>query len=144
MNNNINKKIIITCFLFLFFSYFFVFSNICLAQDSLIDKTLSDKCKDPGCELNDLMSLVITISDMILKISGSLALLFFIYGGVLFLISAGNSEMVEKAKKVLIGSTVGIVIVFTSFMIIGFTLSALGVIDSASNTAWAEVGWFKK
>jgi len=62
----------------------------------------------------------------------------------LFLISAGNSEMVEKAKKVLIGSTVGIVIVFTSFMIIGFTLSALGVIDSASNTAWAEVGWFKK
>jgi len=51
---------------------------------------------------------------------------------------------VEKAKKVLIGSTVGIVIVFTSFMIIGFTLSALGVIDSASNTAWAEVGWFKK
>ncbi len=64
---------------------------------------------------------------MILGITGSLALLAFIAGGIMFLISAGSSERVTRAKQILLGAVIGLVIVFTSFMIIQFVYTALGI-----------------
>ena len=54
-------------------------------------------------------------------------LLMVIYGGFLFLTSSGNSEQIGKAKKVLTGALIGLLIVFVAYAAIEFLLGALGV-----------------
>jgi hypothetical protein len=101
---------------------------------SIMEET-SDECLKSGtCSVNDFVLLLIAATKFFLGFSGSLALLFFVYGGIMFLISAGNQERVSKGKQILIGSTIGLIIVFSSYTIIGFVLGAMGIADTS--------GWF--
>lgn len=77
--------------------------------------------------VNDFIILAINASRIILGLVGSLSLIMFIYGGFTFLISAGSSGTIDKAKKILIASTVGLLIVFTSFLVIKFILQSMGI-----------------
>jgi hypothetical protein len=99
-------------------------------------------CTNPnGCgdySLNDILQLGINISNWILGVTGSVVLLFFIIGGLMFILSGGNTQTVEKGRDMLIGSVVGLVIIFTSYIIIQFAMTALGI-----QGAWQVSGWFK-
>ncbi len=89
-----------------------------------------DDCRGSGsCGVNDFVRILVNIATWMLAISGSLTLLAFVYGGVLFIISGGNSDLVGKAKKIIFGAVVGIVIVFISFSVIGFVMTSLGYED---------------
>ena len=78
-------------------------------------------------EINDFIVLAIKVSKWILGMVGSLALVMFIYGGVLFLVSGGGSEKISQAKKILVAAVIGLIIVFTSFLIIQFVLGSMGL-----------------
>lgn len=91
--------------------------------------------------LSGFMQVAIAISKWILGIVGSVALLMFVYGGIMFLISGGSSERVEKGKQIIIGSVIGLVIVFASYTIIGFVFHSLGI--DAGTSGWASSDWFK-
>lgn len=93
---------------------------------------------DGNYTLNDFMLLAINFSKFLLSITGALALLAFVVGGMMFLISAGSSEKVETAKKIIIGAVIGIFIVFTSYIIIGFVFKAMGI-----ESNWFESTWMK-
>lgn len=60
-----------------------------------------------------------------LGIAGSLALLFFIYGGFLWLTSGGTPDKIKKGRDVFLWSTVGLVIIFSSYMMVDFVIKAL-------------------
>ena len=162
----IKNKRSILCFVVLLFCCFFIFSaNICLAQNTsqiILPGAGSEKCdcsvkiKSEACkqhcgdyELNDFVRVGINASQWILGIVGSLALLMFIYGGVM-MITAGVSTRAEggKDKRVNIGkdaienAVVGLVIVFTAYIIIGFVFKATGV--DLSETAWSKTSWFSE
>jgi len=79
------------------------------------------------CGLNDFVIVAVNISKWILGIVGSLALLMFIYGGIMLMISGGNSEKITQGKQIIIGAVVGLAIVFASYMIITFAIKALGI-----------------
>lgn len=79
-------------------------------------------------ELNDFIILAINISRWILGIVGSLTLLMFIYGGFTFLISAGSNEKIGEAKKIITAAVIGLLIVLSSFLIIKFVLSSMGIV----------------
>lgn len=78
-------------------------------------------------ELNDFLRLGIKVAQFILGIVGSLALLMFIYGGFMFLISAGSADSIGKAKKIIIAAVIGLVIVFSSYLIIKTVMEAMGL-----------------
>ena len=84
-----------------------------------------NNCGDYG--VNDFIVLAIKVSSWVLGIVGSLALIMFIYGGFMFLISAGSAEAVGKAKKIITAAVIGLVIVFASYLIIQFVLKSLGL-----------------
>jgi hypothetical protein len=74
-----------------------------------------------------MLILFASAAKWILGIVGSLTLLMFIYGGFLFLTSAGSSEKITKANGVLIAAITGLAIVFSSFLIIKFILGSVGI-----------------
>ncbi|MDO8592916.1 MAG: pilin [bacterium] len=116
------------------------------AEGLLPDRTGPD-CPDSSTNcgnytLNDMASAAVKISTFILGLVGSLALLAFIVGGLMWLLSAGNPEWVTRGKQAIIGAVVGLVIVFTSYMIIQLVFSALGV-PGAEQGGWSISSWFK-
>ncbi|KKR22033.1 MAG: hypothetical protein UT48_C0001G0046 [Parcubacteria group bacterium GW2011_GWE2_39_37] len=84
--------------------------------------------------LNDFLQLGVNVTNWILGIVGSLALLAFIYGGVMMLISEGSSDKVTKAKSIITGAVVGLVIVFSSYIIVGFVLKSVGYVNPNTGT----------
>lgn len=96
-------------------------------------------CKGADCTLNDFGVLAINIAGWILGIVGSLSLLMFVYGGVLLLMSGGNTETVGKGKQALTNAVIGLIIVLMSYMIIGFVFKATG---ADATGAWSKINWF--
>ncbi len=89
-----------------------------------------DNNKESGSyTLNDIVRTGVNVADWILGIVGSLTLLMFIYGGFMLLISAGNAESVAQGKKIILGSVMGLIIVFSSYLIIQFFTQSMGVVD---------------
>lgn len=62
----------------------------------------------------------------LLGVSGAAALVVFIYGGLMFMLSGGKSERVNTAKAILIYASLGLAIIFASYAILQFVLQAIG------------------
>ncbi len=139
-----NKKIkLLYCYIIILMMAWFIplTTHICLAVDPIMTQVVGEDCSGVNCTedaathpkccgdftLNDFIAIAIAVSKWILGITGSLALLMFIYGGVMFLISSGNTEQITKAKQIIIGSVIGLVIVFASWLIIQFVFKATGL-----------------
>lgn len=97
------------------------------ASPTSIVNTNDGKYDTGSYELNDGVILAVRISQIILGIVGSLTLLMFIYGGFTFLTSGGSSEKVSKGKNIIIAAVIGLIIVFSSYLIIKFTIEKLTV-----------------
>ena len=96
--------------------------NITLADERKV--SLNDPLGLSGNEkaLQIIIGRVINAS---LGIVGSLALLMFVYSGLLLITSAGNQEKVEQGKKILIWSTAGLALVFFSYVLVLFIIKGL-------------------
>jgi len=78
-----------------------------------------------GTAKTDIPTLLGTVINSVLGVIGSLALVMFIYGGITWMLSAGNQEQVTKGKNILIWATVGIVIIFTAYALVRFVLATV-------------------
>ena len=107
-----------------------------MAADTLLSKTKTPCIKDGSCSVNDMNNVIIRVSEIILGVVGSLALLAFVAGGFMLMLSAGNKTWVDRGKATIIGAVVGLAIVFLSYTIIGFVFKSLGISD------WYKSNWF--
>ncbi len=149
--SRINKITVIAVLLFFVFT---IFVNVGLAQDNgnggILPKPSNDNCppnyKGDNCggyTLDDFIRLAVNASNWMLGIVGSLALLFFVYGGFMMIISAGNTERSGKAKTILTNAIIGLVIVFTSWLIIEFVVRSLGYKEEWNRVAVSQQREYK-
>ena len=80
-----------------------------------------------NCGLNDIVNIFINAADYLFGVLGALALLFFIYGGLVWLTSGGSAGQIDKGKKILIGAVIGMALALGAWLIIKFLITALGV-----------------
>lgn len=73
-----------------------------------------------------IRGIVLTIINFFLGFLGLLAVVMVIYGGFLYVSSAGNEENVNKAKKILLYAVVGIIVIIVSFALVNSLLTAGG------------------
>ena len=69
--------------------------------------------------------LIGKVIQALLGVTGSIALLMFIYGGILWLTAAGNEKRIDKGKAVLVWATIGLGIIFTSYVLVRFVIGSL-------------------
>ena len=70
-----------------------------------------------GAGFTDPRLIIARVIQAALSISGSIALLMFVYGGFLWMTSGGNEGMVDKGKKVILWATLGIVLIASAYAI---------------------------
>jgi TRAP-type C4-dicarboxylate transport system permease small subunit len=77
------------------------------------------------------------IINTLLGIVGALAVVLIIYAGFLWMTSAGNEEKISTAKKLLAGSVIGLLIIFSAYAIALFVVKQIaessGVTHSTAN-----------
>ena len=76
-----------------------------------------------NCGFCDIMYTVNAIMRWILYISGSGALMFFIYGGFKFIYAAGDKGRIDSAKKILWNTILGVAVVFLAWTGINLIIS---------------------
>jgi hypothetical protein len=82
--------------------------------------------RDGNCGAEHIFVLANNIIKYLAGISGALALLMYVIGGVWMIFSAGNSSRVERGKDIIIGTSMALVSILGSWVIINFVLTGLG------------------
>lgn len=60
-----------------------------------------------------------------LGIVGSLALVIFIFGGIMWMTSGGNPEKIKKAQGTLVWSILGMMVIFLSYVIVSMVITGI-------------------
>lgn len=77
------------------------------------------------CDLSSAQQLGFNLAQIILGISGAVALLMFVIGGVMYMTSQGNSSKVDKATGVLRYAVIGLAMILLSGAIIKIALKKI-------------------
>lgn len=75
-----------------------------------------------GLGTADLMSTVIRVVQWALGFLGLIAVIFIMYGGFIWMTAAGNTDKVDKAKKIITRAVVGLLIVMFAWAIVTFII----------------------
>jgi len=78
-----------------------------------------------GTQLPDVEKtklLIISITNFIAGFITTLAAVMYIYGGYIYVTAFGNEEANSKAKKIIIGATIGLVLAMGAFAIVNTTV----------------------
>ena len=84
------------------------------------------KLDNPLGSTTDIPSLIGKIITAILGIVGSLALVMFIYGGIMWMTASGNEQKVTKGRETLLWAALGLVVIFSSYALTRFIIQAIG------------------
>jgi hypothetical protein len=100
-------------------------------------------CGRPGqhmCHLCDLVKGFYNIIKYIQGIAIGVALLAMAIGGIIYIVSAGESGMMETAKSAIKNAAIGFVIIFASYLIVNTTIVYLGTKAGLGiNASWGTV-----
>lgn len=124
-----NKFIIVFLGLIISFSLFSI--NCFAAEDRVEQGAAPDnsgvvELPNPLGNIETMPQLANQVIRGGLGIVGSLTLLMFIYGGWLWLMSAGDSKKIDQGKNIIIWSTVGLAIIFSSYALVKFVITSIG------------------
>jgi hypothetical protein len=75
-----------------------------------------------------IASVLTTIIYWILGLSGGIAVLFLILGGLQYITSSGNKDRAEAAKQTILYAVIGLVVIALSFVIVAFVAQNVGKI----------------
>lgn len=67
---------------------------------------------------DDFTELVTNFLGWLLGIAGALALLMFVWGGILYVTSAGDEQKAAKGKRIVTWTIIGLIVILMSYSII--------------------------
>ncbi|MBI4121963.1 MAG: hypothetical protein HY461_01390 [Parcubacteria group bacterium] len=90
-------------------------------------KTEFDKALDAGGlgKSGDVEQSLGNIISVVLGFVGVAVFALVVYAGALWILAAGNEDKIEQSKRILKGAVLGLIIVFSAWVIVKFVLSNL-------------------
>jgi hypothetical protein len=96
--------------------------------------------KNEACTLCNLFQLVNNLVNwMLLVIIPVIAPIFLVIGGIYLLIARGDPAMFKKGKDVLTATIIGLIIIYTAWVLLSTVLTFLGVADWTGLGSWWEI-----
>lgn len=80
---------------------------------------------DNPLKTDDVRVVIGRIIKAILGVSGGLALLMFIWGGLIWMTSQGEKTKIEKGQKTLSWAVIGLAILFVAYAAVNWVIKAL-------------------
>lgn len=97
--------------------------------------------KGASCGPCDFLVVAFNGANMLVRISGAVAFLLFVYAGLLYLTAGAKPANAGKAKEVIVATLIGLVLIFSAYLIVNVVLTAIGAKDKADilQNTWANV-----
>lgn len=95
--------------------------SIALAQGGLIGVP-----PPAGTAQGDLPNVILRLINYVLAIVGVIALAYLVYGGFMYITSAGNEDRVEGAKTIITNAVVGVVVIGIAAALVNFVIRGVG------------------
>lgn len=102
----------------------------------------------PNCGPCDLVRVGVNLTNMIMAVSGSIALVMFVLAGVMMIASYVNPKWVTQAKDTVKYTIIGLFLIFSSYTIVNLVISALyggtgdmGVLQGGYEQATGKTSW---
>lgn len=89
------------------------------------DVSGSVKLTNPLGEGITFNKLTARIINYVLGFVGTIALLLFIYGGIIWMTSAGSAEKVKKGRDIIVWAIIGMAVIFMSYILVKVIIIAL-------------------
>lgn len=125
-------------FLFIFLATFLLLSFNQVQAAGLVP------CGGEGelaCRFCDFFVMIERIVDFFLfKLVPPIAIFMIVIGGVMFFFASGNQALLATAKKTLTSVVIGLLIIYSAWMLIGLFLSVIGVANTSFGDAIKD--WF--
>jgi len=94
--------------------------------EGIINKQLNDlEAIGLPAEPANPVDPIINLVKMCLSVLAVVFLILIIYAGFRWMLSGGNSETIEKAKKIMIAAAVGLLIIFLSYSVTLFVFNVV-------------------
>jgi hypothetical protein len=77
-----------------------------------------------NCDTCDMFALTANLATLILELLGGAVLLMVVIGGVTWIVSAGNPNLVQKGQAILVGAAVGTLIVLGGYFIVNAVIGS--------------------
>ncbi|MBM2820994.1 MAG: conserved rane protein of unknown function [Candidatus Berkelbacteria bacterium] len=71
----------------------------------------------------NLPSILVGLLNIFLWVAGLLAVVYLVYGGVLYITAGGDAEKATKGRTALINAVIGIIIVLLAVVILNYVIS---------------------
>ena len=110
---------------------FFIIPLLGIAYDVTFDE---GQLAETGLGTEDPASITFNIINIVLIFLGVITLILVIYGGFLWMLAGGNEEQVGKAKKILRGAIIGLIIVLVSYSVSQYLFNTLVDVTGAGGT----------
>lgn len=101
------------------------FASLISAENKLIGPIYQRCFVEGNCTIYDFITTLIAVSQWGLGILGSLALLFFVIGGLYLMFGGASPSARKKGKDMLLNTTLAIIVIFSSWLIVKFLLSRI-------------------
>ena len=75
---------------------------------------------DGSCNLTDIARAFSSLIKLLLGGIGAVALIYFVWGGIQWLVSGGNAEKVKRGNDIMINTVFALILAFGSYLIITF------------------------
>jgi len=85
--------------------------------------------QETTCTICDLMVGIEGIIKWFMTIVFAACILMLVVGGIMYIASAGNQNMVSHAKSAITYALIGIIVVFTAFLLITFIMRVISAKD---------------
>ena len=118
------KKIIFGLFLSLMIVSFVAIPQVIAQTDPCPGGSGTCLCNPLG-SINTPQALIGRIIDTVLGVVGSIALLMFVYGGIIWMTSSGSPEKVKSGRDTLVWSAIGLAIIFSAYGLVRVIIGAI-------------------
>ncbi len=108
-----------------------VTSAVTISLNPFNGGTVYGNLTDTGLGVNDPVIVAAQIINVFLRILGTITVLIMIYGGWTWLWARGNEEDITKAKDMIRGAIIGLLVVLASFGLTQFVFYYLTRITNA-------------
>ena len=109
-------------------------ANVCASKDYPDSVKAACGC-DNNNKVDELPKTILNIINVVIGISGLVAVVFIVVGGINYMTSAGDTSKVKKARDTILYATIGLVVCALSFAIANWAISAINGTSSSSNNS---------
>ena len=104
---------------------FLGYAGVALAANITLVNPLCPTANAAGC-VNNVMSLINQVSTVLTSIIGSIAVIVFVWAGILFVTSAGDAAKVTQARHAAIYAFIGLAIALAGRGLIAVVTAVIG------------------